>query len=132
MSPEYLYGHPTDEQCVKANLDLWIEATDFPRVHTPSFDQRDAVGPSMTEQVVRKLPPAPTSLESLSVQGNNAVDFIMALPPASLKHLSRKNAGRHLFKSDFDDMLRHAGANLTGFEWHVDELLLNRPVLSVE
>ena len=66
------------------------------------------------------------------MQGNNAVGFIMALPPASLKHLLRKNASRHLFKSDFDDMLRHAGANLTGFEWHVDELLLNRPVLSVE
>ncbi|KAH8896587.1 hypothetical protein GQ53DRAFT_743232 [Thozetella sp. PMI_491] len=110
------------EQQSKTNLDLWLDAMDFSKVHMLSINGTSA----MSENVVRRLPPRVPSLRSLKVDGSSARDFILGLQPNSLMHLTWHHPGTYACEGEaqtsFDSVLQHHGESLRTLEWHTPEL----------
>jgi hypothetical protein len=121
-------------------LDLWLDAMDFSHIHTLQLNRtQGAYMYALTEQVVRKLPPKLTNLESLAVYGFKAEQFILALPKRALKHLSWKNpwvSGKACFYEPRylpKPLLQHHGSSLESLDYHTDESVTCPPLaLSID
>jgi hypothetical protein len=121
-------------------LDLWLDAMDFSHIHTLQLNRtQGAYMYALTEQVVRKLPPKLTNLESLAVYGFKAEQFILALPKRALKHLSWKNpwvSGKACFYEPRylpEPLLQHHGSSLESLDYHTDESVTCPPLaLSID
>ncbi|KAG7286847.1 hypothetical protein NEMBOFW57_009165 [Staphylotrichum longicolle] len=87
------YRRLPKDQRDKTNLDLWLDAMDFSRIHTLQLNHTRGRY-ALTAQVAQKLPARLTSLTSLAVHNAIAEQFILALPNNSLSHLSWWNSGR--------------------------------------
>jgi hypothetical protein len=70
----------------KSNLELWLNAMDFSHVHTLHLN-RTTVLFTADELLASKLP----NLQTLIADGSQARNFLLALPPNSLKHLTWRN-----------------------------------------
>lgn len=116
----------------KTNLELWLDAMDFSRIHTLHLNSTDHI----PEQVTRLLPSKLTSLQTLLVEGSQAGDFILQLPRSSLRDLTWRNyqAGRcpngyQLYHDDcpvpptasLDAVLLHLGERLESLDLRGDE-----------
>lgn len=139
------YHRLPEEQRRKKNLDLWLDAMDFSRIHTLQLNYTSGHY-VLTEQVAQKLPPKLASLESLLVHGSMAEKFILALPHNSLKHLSWTNPWedegslecRHTClgdsrRSPLKPVLFQTGASLQSLEHRADEgVTCPPPALSLD
>jgi hypothetical protein len=130
------------EQRLKTNLELWLDAMDFSKIHTLSIKdiQRHA-----DTALVTKLPSMLTSLRSLSLVGSwqndesatdrsdpwPAREFILNVAPeASLTHLSWTESGT-TDEEVFTSVLKRHGSSLTSLEWRTSETWMpRRPMLS--
>ncbi|KAF6818217.1 hypothetical protein CMUS01_11962 [Colletotrichum musicola] len=108
------------------NLDLWLEAMDFSGIKTLRLRQMSDRGPEIGGVYTRepdpdlaRLVPHLKSLESLTVRGDWAKDFILALPKNSLKHLSWINSSQT--GASVEPILRHHAASLRSLEWREPE-----------
>ncbi|KAF4335145.1 cytochrome p450 monooxygenase [Fusarium beomiforme] len=138
------------------NMQHWLEAMDFSKVHTLSIE--DAGTHPRGKGLLVDLPPALTGLENLSINGRwldwrtylaeweaapgplpknkwlsspppPARDFILALPP-SLKNLTWTQSGT-VEEEVFDSVLKHHGPLLKHLEWTNEERVHKlRPILS--
>ncbi|KAL2263594.1 hypothetical protein VTK26DRAFT_6061 [Humicola hyalothermophila] len=113
----------------KTNLDLWLDAMDFSRIHTLQLNESDGRY-VLTDQVVQKLPSRLTSLKSLSVYRPIAEGFIVSLPRNSLRHLSWQNAQRSGWdctpesrEFSLEAVLRHHGASLVTLDYREEETM---------
>ncbi len=117
-----------EEQRSKRNLDLWLDAMDFSHIRTLALNTRSR--DSFSNNVTKLLPPKLSSLNSLTVAGPTAHEFILGLPQNSLQNLTwlgYKNS------SDLEPVLQHHGASLRHLTWYSDELnTYPRPMLSLE
>jgi len=68
----------------KAIFELWLDAMDFSSIHTLHLNSTIALSFSRDGLLPTKLP----KLHTLVVEGFQARDFILALPPNSLEHLT--------------------------------------------
>jgi hypothetical protein len=117
-----------EEQPPKRNIDLWLDAMDFSRIHTLSLDKRDRS--SVSDNVTELLPPRLTSLNNLTLAGSNSSDFFLRLPKNSLKSITWLGSNNI---SSFESVLHHHGNSLIHLDWHSDEALSRpRATLSVE
>lgn len=98
------------------SLDLWLEAMDFSGIKTLSL--RDYHDQGSDPNLARLLPHL-KSLESLTVSGAWAKDFILALPENSLKHLSWMSSGQT--GASVEPILRRHAASLRSLEWREPE-----------
>ncbi|KAF9776685.1 hypothetical protein IL306_005114 [Fusarium sp. DS 682] len=138
------------------NMQLWLEAMDFSKVHTLSIE--DTVEHPRGKGLLVDLPRALTGLENISIQGRwldwrtylaeweaapgplpknkwssspppPARDFILGLSP-SLKNLTWTGSGT-LQEDVFDSVLKHHGPSLKHLEWTNEERGYKpRPLLS--
>ncbi|KAK3305025.1 uncharacterized protein B0T15DRAFT_187231 [Chaetomium strumarium] len=124
-----LYYEVPEVQRLRTNLDLWVDAMDFSRIHTLQLNYTRGRS-SLTEQVVQKLPSRLTSLTTLAVHHSMAQGFILSLPKGSLTHLSWQNPTRD-YRSCGDShgspfitlepVLQHQGWPLQSLEYHSEE-----------
>ncbi|KAG8358621.1 hypothetical protein FVEN_g3822 [Fusarium venenatum] len=152
----YDQRHTTIERLSMENMQLWLEAMDFSKVHTLSIEY-GGIKPEGNGLLV-DLPPALTSLENLSIQGRwlnwrtylaeweaapeplpknkwssspppPARNFILALPQ-TLKKFTWKES-ETVQEDIFDSVLKHHGASLQHLEWTNHERGFKpRPILS--
>ncbi|KAF6802998.1 hypothetical protein CSOJ01_11217 [Colletotrichum sojae] len=108
------------------NLDLWLEAMEFSGIKTLRPRQMSDKGPEVGGVYKRepgpdlaRLIPHLKLLESLTVRGEWAKDFILALPQNSLKHLSWIKSGQT--GASVEPILRHHAASLRSLEWREPE-----------
>ncbi|KAH8894348.1 hypothetical protein GQ53DRAFT_745054 [Thozetella sp. PMI_491] len=117
-----------EEQRVKRNIDLWLDAMDFSQIHTLSLNPRSRE--DISASVIKLLPPRLTNLRSLTIAGPTAHEFILGLPENSLESLTwlgSKNT------SDLEPVLERHGASLRHLVSYSDELwVYPRPMLSLE
>jgi len=112
----------------KTNLDLWLDAMDFSRIHTLQLNYTRGWY-TLTDQVAQKLPAKLPSLTSLAVHNAIAERFILALPNNSLSHLSWRNSEEEGEKCHHNDtgvsslqrVLQHHGPTLRSLEYWSDE-----------
>ncbi|KAK4186747.1 hypothetical protein QBC35DRAFT_500424 [Podospora australis] len=126
----------------KSNWELWIDAMDFSRIHTLTFQTTGTSSPyALTDEVASLLPSKLSSLKRLNLQDAVGSKFISSLPPNSLQHLGWRNAWgpskdkycgswipeclqfpRHDGEaSPLGLVLEHTGASLTSLYFHVDD-----------
>ncbi|KAI8281196.1 hypothetical protein K4K60_004385 [Colletotrichum sp. SAR11_57] len=108
------------DQRAKTNLELWLEAMDFSQLQSLSI-RCDSCRDSSTDLVAKLLAPKLPSLRSLSVEGPDMLDFILALPAGS------PNQFTWIEPQYSEEMLRlileHHGSSLAGLEWRSAETL---------
>ncbi|KAK2687336.1 hypothetical protein QWA68_013656 [Fusarium oxysporum] len=138
----YDQRHTPIERLSMENMQLWLEAMDFSKVHTLSIEY-GGTRPEGKGLLV-DLPPALTGLENLSIQGRwlnwrtylaeweaapgplpknkwssspppPALDFILALP-TTLKKLTWTKS-ETVQEDIFDSVLKHHGASLEHLAW---------------
>lgn len=138
-----LYRLLPEERRLKTNLDMWLDAMDFSQIHTLHLNYTRGTY-VLTDQVIQKLVPRLTGLESLVVHEHIAERFILALPKDSLKHLSWQNPqhGRDLcekndecesLRSPLESILQQHGSSLESLEYHTQETpALAAPALSIQ
>ncbi|KAF4819411.1 Pantothenate transporter liz1 [Colletotrichum tropicale] len=115
------------DQRAKTNLELWIEAMDFSQLRSLSI-RCDSCRNSSTDSIAKLLAPKLPSLRSLSVEGPDMLDFILALPAGSLKQLTWIEP--QYSEETFRLVLEHHGSSLTVLEWRSAETLCRpRPLL---
>ena len=122
-----------EEQRSKTNLDLWLDAMDFSRIHTLSFKSTRGGTPFDTPEI-HKLASRLPNLQTLRFDGRQGLDFILSLPPNSLKHLHWDQAGNTSQHSNGTDhgtehvhllrkVLARHGESLETLEWRNDEMM---------
>jgi len=115
----------SSEQKAKVNIDLWLDAMDFSHIHTLQI--KGFKGPPNV--LASRMPAHLPSLRSLTVTGTAIRDFVMALPPSSLEHVSWKLPSTH--NISIINFLQHHGQRLRSLEWRSKEALTKRfPALS--
>lgn len=129
------------DQRYKTNLDLWLDAMDFSRIHTLQLNHTRGWY-ALTAQVAQKLPARLTSLTSLAVHNAIAEQFILALPDNSLSHLSWRNSrtergqrrqSNSTSGTSLQRVLQHHGSALRSLAYWSDESSSYAPPgLSVE
>ncbi|KAK4176560.1 hypothetical protein QBC36DRAFT_310999 [Triangularia setosa] len=141
--PEWVYrdlDHTTISglQSNKTSFDRWIEAMDFSKLHTLNFVSEGGYPYSLTDNVVKVLPPHLTSLRNLSLYFRIGERFILRLRKNSLHHLAWRNSWRKFWHSEpvssspLIPVLRHQGASLKSLYFHTDETNeASAPVLTV-
>lgn len=70
----------------RSSMELWLEAMDFSRIHTLHLNSTHILSQEAQGVLATSLP----SLHTLVIQGTQS-DFLLALPPNSLKHLKWQN-----------------------------------------
>lgn len=132
-----------EEQRLKTNLELWLDAMDFSKLRTLRL-VHDGTGAMHGDVLLRQLPKAMKGLRSLSITGTwqkreggedgalPAKDFILNIAPeASLTSLSWVDMWS-CDKGLFEVVLQHHGPSLTSLAWRNSERTGVRPVLSTE
>ncbi|EQB56657.1 hypothetical protein CGLO_03321 [Colletotrichum gloeosporioides Cg-14] len=115
------------DQRAKTNLELWLEAMDFSQLQSLSI-RCDSCRDSSVDLIAKLLAPKLPSLQSLSVNGPEMLDFILAIPAGSLYQFT-------WIKPQYSEetlrlILEHHGSSLTGLEWRSAETLYRaRPLL---
>ncbi|KAL6922901.1 hypothetical protein FSHL1_000173 [Fusarium sambucinum] len=152
----YDQRHTPIERLSMENIQLWLEAMDFSKVHTLSIEY-GGIKPEGKGLLI-DLPPELTGLENLSIEGRwlnwrtylaeweaapgplpknkwsssplpPARDFILALPQ-TLKKLTWKES-ETVQEDIFDSVLKHHGASLQHLEWTTHERGFKpRPILT--
>ncbi|KAF4958082.1 hypothetical protein FSARC_11118 [Fusarium sarcochroum] len=154
----YDQRHLPAERRSMDNMELWVEAMDFSKVHTLSINelQMHPKGKGLYES----LPPALVGLDSLSIHGRwidwrtelekweaapgplpknkwstspppRALDFILAVRP-SLKSLTWVRSGT-CCEDVFNRVLEYHGSSLKQLEWTNPEIDFSpRPILSLD
>ncbi|KAM0344502.1 hypothetical protein ACHAPU_007475 [Fusarium lateritium] len=156
----YNWRRVPKDQRSKNNLELWLDAMDFSKIHTLAIKQSRSVHnrPKGTA-LFHRLPTRLISLKSLSIGGHwgheqvvndersdrewmlpgmidsrrpNALDFILAFPTSSLTAFSWTDSGT-CDDNILEDVLQRYGASLELLEWTSAELNFHpRPVFNVD
>ncbi|KAK4449714.1 hypothetical protein QBC34DRAFT_438139 [Podospora aff. communis PSN243] len=113
----------------KSNFELWLDAMDFSQVHTLHLNSSMVISPESARLLAATLP----RLETLIVDGHESRDFLLNLPPNSLKHLTWNNM--HVSniprwfhqKISLIPIFQHHGASLLSLALHADETPRHSP-----
>jgi len=106
----------------KTNLELWLDAMDFSRIHTLHLNSTRPLSGKAAKLLSARVP----SLRTLLVEGAQAQEFILNLPRASLTGLTWRN---YQLGNDDDDypppsleaVLEHQGERLASLNLRGDE-----------
>ncbi|KAK5653068.1 hypothetical protein OQA88_9354 [Cercophora sp. LCS_1] len=110
------------------NFDLWLEAMDFPRIHTLEFPHSRSPY-TFSENMMSKLFSRPPKLRNLHVAGLRTEGFMLALPGNSLRNLTWRNYQRDFRYNNcsardlpsLERVLQHHGASLEALDVRGDE-----------
>ncbi|KAF5025688.1 hypothetical protein F66182_2294 [Fusarium sp. NRRL 66182] len=122
----YRWRHVSVEQRSKTNIELWLDAMDFTKIHTLSIKRATIKSAALFDRLPKEL----GSLKSLTIDGTwdgtssnvssmerpNSLDFISAFPSGSLTGFSWVDS-QSCDSNLVEAVVQHYGASLTRLAW---------------